>query len=212
MFWRLRRYWPNDDRFNVENFSTQPTWLVLQAIEYGAKLNEESYHFQELGISTLSSILVNVNKDSKSKPAKPEDFHYFMREARSLFDSTVCDCFDSIARDRLMPDWVLEFIPPDLIDELIRNRKYNPVRGIRLLKNDSIALFLPEIRGDNVSIPLGVMGEVENGIHELLDVDSGQRWIMNLDMPPEAEGKPQAFVDYTFEIAEDGITDLEDED
>jgi hypothetical protein len=56
------------------------------------------------------------------------------------------------------------------------------------------------------------MGEVENGIHGLIDVDSGQRWIMNLDMPPEAEGKPQAFVDYTFEIAEDGITDLEDED
>jgi hypothetical protein len=179
---------------------------VLQAIEYGSKLNEEEYHYQELGVSTLSSILVNVNKDSKSKPAKPDDFQYFMRQSRSMFDSTICDCFDSIARDRLMPEWVLEYTPVELLDELLKNRKYNTVRGCRMLLSEAIVIFSPEIRGDRVEIPLGVMGELENGVYEFSDVDSGAKWLINIEMPPEAENLPQAFVDYIFEIVEnDGL-------
>lgn len=175
---------------------------MLQAIEYGSKLSEEEYHYQELGVSTLSSILVNVNRDSKSKAAKPDDFQYFMRQSRSLFDSTICDCFDSIARDRLMPEWVIELIPVELLDDLLKNRKYNPVRGSRMFRNDSIVLFSPEIRGDRVSIALGVMGELENGIYEFEDVDSSEKWLISIEMPPEAEGLSQSFVDYVFEIAE----------
>ena len=174
---------------------------MLQAIEYGSKLNEEQYHYGELGVSTLSSIMVNINRDPKSKPAEPHDFQYFMREQRSLFDSTVCDCFDSVARDRLFPDWVLETIPDPITEQLLKNRRFNPVRGVRLLLGESIALFAPQIRGDRVTIPLGVMGAIENGIYEVKDVDTGAEWLIFVEMPQGSEGQPQAFVDHSFEIS-----------
>lgn len=175
---------------------------MLQAIEYGSKLDEERLHLEELGISTLSSIMVNINRDPKSKPAEPHDFQYFMRGDRSIFDSTICDCFDSIARDRLMPDWALEYIPQNLTDELLKNRKFNPVRGVRMLLGDSIAIFSPQFKGDKVDVPLGVMGAIVNGIYNVIDVDSGEKFIISIEMPAESEGQPQAFVDYTFEISE----------
>lgn len=179
----MSRYWPHDTRFQADNFGDQPVWLILQALEHGAKLQRDELHMQELGISSLCALFVNANRDpKKGKPAKPADFYRF-KDADNKLPAIACDAFFSLIDDRKMPGWAVGLAP---IDELRRDRLFNPVRKPRALVGDGILLLCPNIGDSQISAAMAIVDST-GGVVEVCDVDSDQRYNVLIDAVEEAD-------------------------
>lgn len=185
MFWRVQDFWGNDPRFTPDNFGNQPIWLILQAIEFGQKLTTEKLHHQELGISTLSALFVNANRDpKKGQPAKPADFFYFAtgKDSGVRIPSKVADVFFSLSNDGLLPPWVLGIAPIDLL----RKCRGNSTPGKpRAWIGDDILLILPRIEDEQVIAPLAITNRA-TGVCKLTDVDTGTEFYISLPAPQTA--------------------------
>lgn len=179
----MSRYWPHDTRFSADNFGDQPVWLILQALDQGAKLQRDELHMQELGISSLCALFVNANRDpKKGKPAKPADFYRF-KDADNKLPAIACDAFFSLVDDRKIPGWAVGSAP---LDELRRDRLFNPVRKPRALVGEGILLLCPRINDSEISAAMAIVDST-GGIIEVYDVDNNQRYNVLIDEVEEAD-------------------------
>lgn len=168
----MNRFFPYDQRFNAENFGWQPTWLILQALSIGAKFQREQSHLDELGIATLTAVLVNCNRDpKKSEPAKPSDFWYFtpQDEQEPRLDAVAADAFFSLVQSERMPSWCVAIAPVDRLREVRAN---GPVPKCRAWVKKGVLLITPRIEDGVVKVPLAIVDGVA-GSTSVIDVDSG---------------------------------------
>ncbi|MBD2018665.1 hypothetical protein H6F43_00510 [Leptolyngbya sp. FACHB-36] len=200
----MQRDWGHDPRFSAENFGFQPTWLILQALEHGAKLRQEELHMAELGIAQLCALFVNANRDpKKGEPAKAKDFcHFTPKESEIQINGAACDAFFSLAPDEKLPAWALALAP---VDKLKAQRKNRPAPKPRAwASEDEVLLILPRVKGDRAVCSLAFVGENVSGLVTLADVDSGTEFA--IEVPT---GKPRWIVDAEFDVA--GGSDAEED-
>lgn len=179
----MQHYWSNDSRFSAERFGFQPTWLILQALEQGAKLHSEVLHHQELGIATLSALFCNANRDpKKGEPARPSDFWYFGKAEHSgvAIPGAVCDIFFSLIADQLLPTWALGIAPIEL---LRKHRANRPVSKPRAWIGSDLILIQPQVvEGKTVRAALAIVNGAAGGV-ELIDADSRTPFYLSLEAP-----------------------------
>lgn len=179
----MQRYWPHDSRFQAENFGFQPTWLILQALEHGAKLQMEVLHHQELGIATLTSCFINANRDpKKGEPSKASDFFYFKPQSKTIkVSSQACDIFFALTKANKMPPWVVAIAPMDVLRANKGNGKPLPGR-VRAWMGDGVLLIMPTIENGMVRSPIAFVSGKRHGDLSLRDVDSGT--VFRVQFPP----------------------------
>jgi hypothetical protein len=189
VFWRVQHYFPHDQRFAADGFGFQPIWLILQALEYGAKLHSEQLHLQELGIATLSALFANANRDpKKGMPASPSDFFYFSREERPEVEipALACDIFFALIAEEKLPEWVLNIAP---IENLRKCRSKNPPAKFprpRVWVGDDLVLILPRV---DSAKEVSAMLSFNNGtceVVELQDIDTDTSFFLRFSEPSEA--------------------------
>lgn len=153
-------------------------WLILQALEYGARFHSEELHLQELGVATLSALFANANRDpKKGQPASPKDFFYFKQEEDDgpKIPAIVCDIFFSLVADGLMPGWALGIAP---IDRLRAGKSNNPViRKPRAWISEDLVLILPKVDGKQIMAAFAISNQAR-GFVLLNDVDTGTEFCL----------------------------------
>lgn len=116
MWWKLRLHFPNEPRFNAENFVYQPLNLIFQA--YRAidtisleTVNQIAIPIANLGVATLSSQGV--------KDAKPEWFNPYpnllqnLNEPDSQIPQYVSETYSQLCRAGKVPNWVIPYLEVD---------------------------------------------------------------------------------------------------
>lgn len=168
----MRSHHPHDDRFSAENFGNQPTWLIMDALKYGSKFQQEQLHLAELGISTLTACFVNSNRDPKSgSPAKPSDFWYFTPKDGDgdKLDPVAADTFFSLVSDEKMPSWALAIAP---VDKLRSSRVNGVIPKSRVWMRRGVILIAPKISNGVVKVSLALVDGIEGRV-AVIDADSG---------------------------------------
>lgn len=145
----------------------------MDAIAANSKLKQEDLHLGELGISTLSSIFVNTNRDpKKGEPAKASDFFYFtpQLEEGEKISAIACSSFFSLIDDEKMPSWGVAIAPV----EAIRKSKNdtNLIASPRAWMKKGVILIAPKIQGDKLISPLVLVDGIEGQV-TVIDVDTG---------------------------------------
>lgn len=132
----------------------------------------EELHLGELGISTLSSLFVNANRDpKKGEPAKASDFFYFtpQTEESEKINAIACDTFFSLIADDKMPSWAVAIAPVSILRSSRINGK---VPKCRAWMSKGVLLIAPVITGDKLFVPLAII-EAATGQVSVIDVDTG---------------------------------------
>lgn len=157
--------------------------MVLQALENGAKLNQETLHHQELGIATLTACFVNSNRDpKKSAPVKAADFFYFQDKSLEItIPASVCDAFFSLIESSFLPGWALGLAP---IEALRSGKANGPVRRPRAWVGENLLLIYPQKDGDEITAALAINNGA-TGLCELRDVDTGTLFCLQLPERPQ---------------------------
>lgn len=144
----------------------------MEALKYGAKFRNEERHCQELGISTLSSIYVNSQRDpKKGEPSKPSDFFYFREiPEEERINPVAADAFFSLVSEAIIPQWCVSMAP---VDKLRAARAEGTVPSKnRAWTRKGILLIMPRIVNDLVIAPLAFVNGVEGKLG-VIDIDSG---------------------------------------
>ncbi|MGL5923090.1 hypothetical protein [Chroococcidiopsis sp.] len=144
----------------------------MDAIAANAKLRTEELHLGELGISTLSSIFVNANRDpKKGEPAKPSDFFYFTPQVdeREKISAIASNTFFALVEDEKMPSWAVALAP---IDRIRKSKNGNDVPKCRAWMRKGVMLIAPQIKGDKAIAPLALIDGVEGQV-SVIDIDTG---------------------------------------
>lgn len=145
----------------------------MDAIAANAKLRIEELHLGELGISTLSSIFVNANRDpKKGEPAKPSDFFYFtpQLDESEKISAIACSTFFSLISDEKMPSWAVSIAP---VDKLRSNKSSKcAIPQCRAWMRKGVMLIAPIVQGDKAIAPLALIDGVEGQI-SVIDIDTG---------------------------------------
>lgn len=146
--------------------------MILDAIAANSKLRTEELHLSELGISTLSSIFVNANRDpKKGEPAKPSDFYYFTPQVdeSEKISAIASDTFFALVEDEKMPSWGVAISP---IDKLRNSKKGGEVPKTRAWMRRGVMLIAPVIKRDRAIAPLALI-DGATGQLSVIDIDSG---------------------------------------
>ena len=169
-------------------------WLILQAIEQGEKIYQQQLHLQELGISTLSALFVNANRDpNKGEPAKAADFFYFDRKTDDVkISPQAADAFFSLSMDSTMPFWVPALAPVEKLRSCCAKGAFPYPRA---WFNEDVFLVLPRIVNDKVIVPFGVIRS-PGGVVVVNDPDSDRSFAV--EIPPD---EPRWFINAEFELS-----------
>jgi hypothetical protein len=101
---------PGDPEFSYNNFYQLPFEYVVQAYYQAQKIYQKELHANERPIALQSSLIANVNRDSKRqrKPYTAEDF--FLYQPRDEQDLPAGRCGAAalaLIEQRLFPTWAL---------------------------------------------------------------------------------------------------------
>ena len=178
---------------SAEAFGRRPIGLVLQDLQWAEKLFEEDLHLQELGIAALSSLTLNINRDPKTPPTKSSDFHHFLRSGSATFPAIACDTFAALSKDGLLPSLFYDVIPAELLQRLIDGKKGLRVSTPRALVADDILIIAPRIINGFVTASIGCLGELQTGWYAVKDIDTDDRYEIEILLEAEAIGMAHAF-------------------
>jgi hypothetical protein len=145
----LKRGFPGDPEFALENFCQLPYPYVLSAVNKLNRLNREELHNFEKPITYLSYQTAEVNRDRKRcrKPFKPEDFYYYAdQSALNLPEPKYGAAALALIEKGLFPHWAL-FAYKDL---KVRAEDALPPEVLCLSCEDAIILA-PSIDGHIVT-------------------------------------------------------------
>lgn len=144
----------------------------MDAIAKNSKLRTEELHLGELGISTLTSIFWNANRDpKKGEPVKASDFWHFppQLDKSERISGIACDTFFSLVEDEKMPSWAVAIAPIDLLRQ---GKKNGEIAKCRAWMRKGVLLVSPQIKGDKVLAPLALVDGIEGQI-AVIDSDTG---------------------------------------
>ena len=191
----MNHWWQGDKRFSADNFGYQPTWLIIQALHYGAKLHQEQLHQEELGIATLSALFVNSNRDpKKGEAAKPSDFFYHKPLAdEDKISFSACATFFSLVSDEKMPSWAVAIAP---VEKLRAGKDSGVVSTIRAFVARGVLLVAPVLEGNRVKVPLALVDGVDGAI-ACRDIDSGTTYRI---VVPNSKGETYWIKDVEFDL------------
>ena len=147
-------------------------------MHHGAKLFSEELHLQELGIATLTACFVNANKDSKSEPAKPQDFFYFdNKEGADSISSEIADIFFSLIKKNLLSPWVIAAAPIEVLRKSATGKIYsNP----RFEVGDKHLFINPQKTNTGAFVEFAIINEdIEKAGNYKVDKTSTPYWMIN---------------------------------
>ncbi len=190
----MQHYWPDQPRFSAENFGNQPLWLVVQALEWGAKIRHEELHLQELGIAQLTAIYFNSKRDSKQEALKESEFYHFAPQDGPQISPLACDTFFSLSRDGLLPGWAIALAP---INQMRSRRANGAVPQVRAWLGTGILILNPRIRGSQVYSPFVLIDESVLGVCHLQNLDTEKPFVVQVPA-----GEPRYVLDAVLDIPE----------
>lgn len=112
----MKHVFRGDLEFCLENFSSLPYKYVIEAYENAGRLQRNQLHLDEKPVALLSSVLANVNRDTKKKkePYNLDDFCiYTPYEELNIPSSVYGSAAMELIRLNLLPAWAL-FVFKDL--------------------------------------------------------------------------------------------------
>lgn len=170
IYWRLSRYWPNDRRFQYDQFGQCPVSVAMSALEWGSKLERERLHSEEMAVAQLCAAYLNSQKTGPPYFGIADVCLFAPKE--DGFPQWLCDCFVSLIESGDLPTWVCRLIPLDII--LLSSTDSSSARHPRLLMAKGIALIGPR------EVPGGIragaaVSDGTSGILRLTDIDSGEQ-------------------------------------
>lgn len=154
--------------------------MIFQALEYGHRFHKEQLHCQELGVATLTSYFVNANKDpKKGSKVSPSDFFFFKPDHSHEICADAATTFFSLLDDKLVPNWVIQYIP---LKEFIALKSRGSIERPRALINleEQVFIVAPKIYNFNVYCQFIVVWESNAANKEFIevkDVDNPMRVI-----------------------------------
>lgn len=181
MAWEIRSLWPGYSQFEGDRFGNQPVRVLLAALKYGKQLRWERLHQQELPIAQLTSMFFNANRGPKQEPQHTADFCFFTPRTKDEIPAQCCDTFFALARDSLVPAWVVALAP---IGKLKAGKKGGESSSTRAIAGDGIFIVSPRVEGNRLKAPLAVLEGVTAGVHTLCDLDSGQVYSAQIPEQP----------------------------
>lgn len=168
--------WPQDSRFDAENFATQPVALILSALEHGEKILAQKMHLKEIGIAQLTAVYANSQK-LKPPYFTVKDFcHFWPKDEHFSFE--ICQNILSLIEDNLLPDWVLSYLP---INELGHRDRSFTVKKPRAFANPWIYILSPIITENNwINAPLAFIDSPKEKNAEIYDLDNDEKYVVAL--------------------------------
>ena len=101
---------PGDPEFSLDSFYQLPFEYVVQAYYQAQKIYQKELHAHERPIALQSSLIANVNRDSKRqrKPYSAEDFYLYQpRDEQDLPAGRCGAAALALIERRLFPGWAL---------------------------------------------------------------------------------------------------------
>ncbi|MGL5927189.1 hypothetical protein [Chroococcidiopsis sp.] len=144
----------------------------MDAIAANSKLRTEELHLGELGISTLTSVFWNANRDpKKGEPVKASDFWHFTPQVDEgeKISAIASNSFFSLVSEEKMPSWAVSLAP---IDQLRKGKNGGETPKCRAWMRKGVMLIAPQIKGDKAIAPLALIDGVEGQI-SVIDIDTG---------------------------------------
>lgn len=142
--------------------------MILDALDYGERLEKERLHLEEIAIAQLTTFYFNSQK-SKPPYKNVDDFCFF--KAKDRFSDAVCSTFRSLLDANKVPNWAVSVLPIIELDSgAISNRPVYP----RLYSAPGIFLLCPSFYEDCMQVAIAAFDDaVEPGkYHIVLDVDN----------------------------------------
>lgn len=172
--------WPQDSRFDHENFATQPVELILSALKHGEKIQSQKLHLREIAIAQLTAVYVNSQKTKPPYSTTKEFCHFWPKDEH--YSNEICQTILSLLEDNLFPDWAGNYIP---IDQLgYRDRHFN-VPKPRVLANPWIYILSPSIIENDennwLNAPLAFIEDRKDKKYaEVYDLDTNKSYTVKL--------------------------------
>jgi hypothetical protein len=178
----VRGYWPDDARFSADAFGFQPLWLIMQALEWGAKLRHEALHLGELGIAQLSCLYFNNNRDPKSQRIPESEFYRFAPpDPAKQIDADACNVYFDFLKEELLPIWVAGLVSGPTLKTLVSCKTSATLPKVRLWISDDVYLFCPRIKNGVVFAPLAMVQNTTLEEVVMTDFDTGAQIRLRLD-------------------------------
>ncbi len=181
IYWQVQWYWPNDPRFNADNFGFMPITTIMSALKHGKILDTQDKDDMTMLQSQTLCLQANANRDlKKHPPIEPKDVQPFQKILKELKGSstplTAANTVRSLLKDQKLPTWLDGLLP---MDELLEAKvSGNAPNQNRLWANGvaQIGLINPRIVGDKVRCD---MAAFEDGITDqqipLYDMDTREK-------------------------------------
>lgn len=106
----MKRFYPGDPEFKLENFWELPAEYVVMAYVKARAIQMDELHYQERPVALLTHLTASINRDKKKqrKPAPLEDFFMYRRkEMSNLPSARYGAAMKKLIQDGLLPSWAL---------------------------------------------------------------------------------------------------------
>lgn len=155
--------------------------LIYEALANGEELEKRNAHFHELPIALNTAVYSN---SQRTKPPYASEKDYCFFQPVNLLPSEVCDCFQALIDEEILPTWCLEFAP---VDELKKNRKEKVIAAPRAWMWQDLVLLCPRFEGRILTIGMAIASDEHPvGRTQIEDVDSGE--VHTIIVPPKISG------------------------
>ena len=178
-FWQLKRLFPGDPDFSVENYSSLDYGYVVLAVMRGGESRKLSLHEIERPVASLAALMANQSRDAKKKkePYTLDQFClYKPREAQNLPKYVYGSAAVQAIEKGLFPNWGL-FCYKELAASA--SASYKPRNSIAV--SDDAIILHPTVEEDGVR-GLLIALESAGGMHRTFVDEKGQEY--ELAVPP----------------------------
>ena len=129
---------------------------MLEALREGEEIERQKQHAAEMAIAQLTAVYINSQK-TKPPYYSPQDFCLFAPKTDSQLPEKVVATIHNLRRDELLPVSAGAWLPWESIPALSSDRSLKIPKRLRMLRTRGAWAIAPEIEGNFIYIPIGVV-------------------------------------------------------
>lgn len=116
IFWRLQGLYPNDERFNKDNFAKCSLLLIEQALQSAVQRQLEQAAMNAAPIAAVGTIIAAAT-GAKLEPSffNPFEAALYEKSAKQACDIEAARAFLQMAKEGLLPSWAINRVDINLI-------------------------------------------------------------------------------------------------